>query len=290
MVRVLNVNSGKIQTMPLDDYLVGVVAAEMPAKFEPAALEAQAIAARTYTLKRIEQGKSSHPGADLCSDPSHCQAWKGDDELGQEWGILHYASYHRKIVEAVRSTEGMVVTYQGELIDPVYHSTCGGATENSEDVWVYKMPYLRGVTCGYCRDAPHYQDTIAISWSDLYKKLDLSPSVPVTSSAGKSKNRAATSGPLAIQALSRSPTGRIKALSIGKSQFAGTELRSRLGLPSTRFRWQADSEGVTFYTQGYGHGVGMCQYGAQGLAREGRSAGEILQYYYQGVEIQRMGG
>ncbi|NPV90697.1 MAG: stage II sporulation protein D [Firmicutes bacterium] len=285
MVRVLNVKSGKVETLPLDDYLVGVVAAEMPAVFEPSALAAQAIAARTYTLKRIRQGKSSHPGADLCSDPAHCQAWKGNDELWREWGVLHYAGYHRKIAEAVESTRGLVVTYQGELIDPVYHSTCGGATENSEDVWVYKVPYLRGVACGYCGGAPHYQDEVTVSWDDLYKKLGLSPAVPVASGAGKSKN----SGPATIQAFAHSPTGRIKTLVVGQKRFAGTEIRSRLGLASTRFRWQLNSDGVTFYTQGYGHGVGMCQYGAQGLARAGKTPAEILQYYYQGVEIQRMG-
>lgn len=289
MVRVLNVKSGKVESLSLDDYLVGVVAAEMPAAFEDSALAAQAIAARTYTLKRIRQEKGSHTDADLCSDPAHCQAWKSDSELWREWGVLHYASYHRKMVEAVESTRGMVITYQGELIDPVYHSTCGGATENSEEVWVYKVPYLRGVTCGYCRGAPHYQDTITVSWYDLYKKLNLSPAVPVTSGGGKSKNRTTADVPAAMQALSRSPAGRVKTLLVSQQRFAGTEIRSRLGLPSTRFQWQVNSEGVTFYTQGYGHGVGMCQYGAQGLALAGKSPAEILQFYYQGVEVQRMG-
>lgn len=292
-VRVLNVKNGKVENLSLDDYLVGVVAAEMPASFERSALAAQATAARTYTLKRIRQSgptvKSNHPEADLCTDPAHCQAWKGQADLWQEWGVLHYASYQRKIVEAVESTRNMVITYQGELIDPVYHSTCGGATENSEDVWVYKVPYLRGVTCGYCRDAPHYKDTIAVSWSEFYSKLDLSRAVPVTSGGGGPKTSKPGNGPAAIQALSRSPAGRIRSLSVDQRQFAGTEMRNRLGLPSTRFSWQVNGEGVSFYTTGYGHGVGMCQYGAQGLAKVGRSPGEILQFYYQGVEIQRMG-
>lgn len=293
-VRVLNNKTGQVMELPLDTYLVGVVSAEMPASFHQSALAAQAVAARTYAIKRVRLSvsadSSAHPQADLCTDPSHCQAWKGDDELRRDWGVLHYYSYHRRIVNAVESTSGLVATYQGELIDPVYHSTCGGATENSEDVWVYRLPYLRSVACTYCSGAPHYQEQATLSWNELYEKLNLPQSVPVVAGSGKdSKSTQANSGPAAIKVMSKSATGRVKTLSVDQRQFAGTEVRSRLGLASTRFTWQADGRGVTFRTQGYGHGVGLCQYGAQGLAQEGRSPAEILKYYYQGVEIQRMG-
>ena len=293
-VQVLDRKTGQVRTLPLETYLVGVVAAEMPARFHPSALAAQAIAARTYTIKRLRQGglpvNSGHPQADLCTDPSHCQASKSDQMLLQDWGLLHFASNYRKLSNAVESTRGLVITYQGELIDPVYHSTCGGATENSEDAWVYRVPYLRSVSCPYCRNAPHYQDEYRVSWSELSSRLQIPLLVPAAAGAGKKQSQPAAAELAALLKVeSRSPTGRVKTLKVGTFSLTGAELRSRLGLASTRLRWQTDRQGVTFFTQGYGHGVGLCQYGAQGLAQEGKTPAEILKYYYQGVEIQRLG-
>jgi stage II sporulation protein D len=125
-LRVLHGETGQVETLALEDYLVGVVAGEMPALFEKEALKAQAVAARTYALKRRELSREEdngpHPQADICTDATHCQAWLSPKEMKERWGFLRYLSYHRKIEEAVRETEGVVITYQGRLIDPVYHS------------------------------------------------------------------------------------------------------------------------------------------------------------------------
>lgn len=287
-VRVLNHRTGRVMNLALDDYLIGVVAAEMPASFHPSALAAQAIAARTYTLKRIKAGQplitgdsTGHPNADLCTDPTHCQAWKSREEMLRDWGVVNFPSYYRRIAAAVRSTSGIVITYQGELIDPVYHSTCGGATENSEDVWFYKIPYLRSVPCNYCSFSPHFREEIFISWRELEEQLGAGLALPV---AAAYPHRVSF-----LQVEKRTATGRLKSLRVGDHSFLASEFRQRLGLPSTRLQWRETREGVVFVTRGYGHGVGMCQYGAQGMALQGKSPQEILQYYYRGVQVQKMG-
>jgi len=286
-LRVLNHQTGRVMELSLDDYLIGVVAAEMPASFHPSALAAQAIAARTYTLKRIKNGSPAaggngrgHPQADLCTDPSHCQAWISKEEMLREWGMVDFPFYYRRIAAAVKSTSGLVITYQGELIDPVYHSTCGGATENSEDVWLYKVPYLRSVPCSYCSSSPYFQSETFLSWRELEERLGENLVLPAA---------AYRRGASLLQAEKRTATGRVKSLRIGERSFLASELRQRLGLPSTRLQWRETRDGVVFITRGYGHGVGMCQYGAQGMAMQGKSPQEILEYYYQGARVQKVG-
>ena len=148
----LQLRPGQVVALPLEEYLVGVVAAEMPAEFNPEALKAQAVAARTYTLLRLstKNGNNQLPDADLSTDPENFQAWIPVSEMRRRWGVLSFGYYYGKIVAAVRDTAGMVVVYHGQLIDPVYCASCGGlGTENAADVWGNDVPYLKGVACNW---------------------------------------------------------------------------------------------------------------------------------------------
>lgn len=282
-LRIFNHRTAQVMVMPLEKYVFGVVAAEMPASFHLEALKAQAVIARTYALKKInnysQMSSSAHPDADICTDPKHCQDWKSDVELREKWGFKYFNYYH-KVQSAVKATQGEVVTYQGKLIEPVYHSTCGGRTENSEDVWMVKLPYLRSVECHWCKNSPRYEQRLLLSWDEIEKRLDF----PVVTLVSGVK----TIDPQdIIQPLKKTATGRIKQLQIGEQVISGTEFRNRLELNSIWVSLEADQEKVIFYMRGFGHGVGLCQYGANGLAREGKNYKEIIKYYYQDVEIVR---
>lgn len=283
MIRVWHHDTQQVENMPLEQYLVGVVAAEMPASFELEALKAQAIAARTYALKRMQAAEGGanevHPAADVCTDPAHCQAWIDDSRQRENWGVLRYYQYHTKIKRAVEQTRGLVLVYNGRLIDPVYHSTCGGRTENARDVWNYDVPYLRSVECPWDKDSPRWQDQLTLSLDDLENRLQVKLAVP-TSKLSAKKNL--------VRITEQSPTGRAKTVQVGDKTFAATEFRSRLGLRSTRFTVEQQGNEIIFKTIGNGHGVGMCQYGANGLAKEGKDCLEILQYYYQGATVERL--
>jgi stage II sporulation protein D len=284
IVKVLNHSTGEKMELPLEAYVTGVVAAEMPAAFEPEALKAQALVARTYALKRIEMHAQTpnpkHPGLDLCTDSTHCQAWISEKEQQQKWGMLKFPIYQRKIKAAVAATQNQIITYNGSLIDPVYHSACGGKTENSEDVWAQKIPYLRSVVCTWDQEAPRYRGQLTLSWNEVEECLQF-PLVTSATAGNTGKFNPFT----IIQENVKSPTGRLKTLQVGNQKLTATEFRNRLGLDSTFITWKVNNENITFITRGYGHGVGLCQYGANGQAAEGRSYAEIIKYYYQGVQI-----
>ncbi len=283
MVRLYVNSRDEVIELGLGEYVAGVVAAEMPASFHPEALKAQAVVARTYAVKRIRilggRGCDRHPGADLCDDPGHGQAWQPTSALRKRWGFWYFPRYWGKIKRAVQDTAGLVVTYDGLPIDPVYHSTSGGHTENSEDVWGTKVPYLRGVPSTHEDRSPHLKETVRLKWSDLEKALGYQ---------GGSLAVAARREEKVLEVLERSPYGRVKSVRIGERVFKGTEVRSRLGLRSTLFTWHRAGDAVVIETTGYGHGVGMSQYGADGLARTGWNFRRIIQYYYQGVKIENL--
>ncbi|MEW8957729.1 MAG: stage II sporulation protein D [Moorella sp. (in: firmicutes)] len=283
LVRVYFHQTGTVQILPLEQYIAGVVAGEMPAEFAVEALKAQAVAARTYTLKKIEEARVKpdelHPHADICTDPAHCQAYADDDVLRRRWGLFNYWRYKNKIQEAVRATQGMVLTYQGKLIDPVYHANGGGRTERAADVWGRDLPYLQSVPSPWDKDAPRYQSTVALTLEELDRRLGVS--LTAVPAASLSPN-----GGDAIKVLERTASGRVKTIKIGGKTFAATELRRLLGLPSTDFTWQVQGDNLIFTVTGYGHGVGMSQYGADGMAREGKNFAEILAYYYRGTRIE----
>ncbi|MEW5899775.1 MAG: stage II sporulation protein D, partial [Bacillota bacterium] len=258
MVRLFIHQENRIVELPLEEYLVGVVAAEMPAEFSPEALKAQAVAARTYTLRRLSSAGAAdqlHPGADLCDDFRHGQAWLSRQELENRWGTPDYYRYYYKVKKAVDDTKGLVITYQGELIDPVYHASCGGkSTENAEDVWKFKEPYLRSVACPYDAD-PQPVQTKAVSLEIVDRMLGTNlMTVPAAGGAETRRD---------IRVLERTATGRPKTVRVGDKIIPATVMRDLLELRSTDFTWKIEGNRVVFTTRGYGHGAGLCQYGAK---------------------------
>ncbi len=277
-VRLYLTGKGKVITLDLEDYLVGVVAAEMPASFHPEALKAQAVAARTLTVKKMRifggSGCKAHPQADLSDDFRESQAWLSRQDLIKKWGFWEYLKNQARIEEAVKATAGLVLTYNGEIIEAVYHSTSGPRTENAEEIWGDYYPYLRSTECPFGQHSPRYQEEKFIPYPEFWAKLGdgFSPGA----------------GPPALRILEYTAGGRVKTISVEGQPLRGETFRSRLGLNSSRFTFQMLKEGILFQTVGYGHGVGLCQYGADGMARQGWDFRSILKYYYRGVEIVRL--
>ncbi len=284
VVRLYLHQENRVVYMQLEDYLVGVVGAEMPAEFPLDALKAQAVAARTYVLKRINLNEKDvnnrlHAGVDVCDDQRHGQAWLSREDLKKRWGALRYYNYYYKIKKAVDETKGQVLTYQGELIEPSYHSSCGGRTEDAADVWKFQAPYLKSVPCPYDAD-PDPVQTASFSLEQVDQALGTSLSVVAVSGQEISTAN--------IKLLEKTGAGRPKTLQIGNRQFSTVAVREQLGLRSTNFTWNIEGDTVTFTTTGYGHGVGLCQYGAKGMAGHGYDYRVILGHYYSGAEITEM--
>ena len=273
-VRLLN--EGKVTTLTMSQYLTGVVAAEMPATFNPEALKAQAVAARTETLYHILEYKSDvHPDADVCSDPADCQAYKTDSELRENWGVL-YEEYINKIATAVRSTDGECLVYDSEPIQAVFHSSSAGQTADSGEVWENSLPYLVSVISPETSDTvPNYVSSVVVTLSDFKATiLKFYPEAVFAKERGKW-----------VTDITHTASGRISALKIGGVTISGTSLRAMFGLRSTAASIAVDEKDVTFTTTGYGHGVGMSQYGANTLATEGKTYSAILTWYYTGVQF-----
>ena len=279
-LRVFNHTTGQVREVELEEYLVGVVAAEMPASFDLEALKAQAVVARTYTVNQMRaydgKGCDKHPDpADICTDHTHCQAWESEEASLGKWAAADAAEYLNKIRTAVRETAGLVVTNDGQTIDAVFHAHCGGHTENSEDVWSSALPYLRAVHCPWCAGTRWSKTEHTFTGAQFAQKVLPHVSAVPVSTAGRPL--------LASPALSTG--GRIKTLTVAGESVSGRVMRSALGLPSTNFTWRIEGDTVIFTNQGYGHGVGLCQYGADGMAKAGKTYTEIIQHYYTGVEL-----
>ena len=265
---VLN-RSGNLQQMTLEDYLLGVVLAEMPASFEPEALKAQAVVARTYTCKRMEGGK--HDAAAVCMDPGCCQGFRAPADYLDEGGKQTAVD---KVRSAVKSTDGQVLHYDGSLIDATYFSCSGGSTEDAVAVWGQDVPYLRSVDSPGEEDAPRFTDSVSFTTSEFAGKLGLSDQGDPASWFG---------------AVRYTEGGGVDTMVIRGKTFTGPRLRSALGLRSTAFSVSVDGKTITVTTRGFGHRVGMSQYGAPAMARTGSSWAEILAHNYTGAELVRLG-
>ena len=269
LVGLWDAKQNKMLSLTLEEYVQGVVAAEMPASFHPEALKAQAVAARTYAYRRIlrDERIPEHPEAHLSSDYQSGQAWISWETFFEAHGPSAGRALQRKIKNAVKQTEGVLAYHNGEPILAVYHSTSGGRTENSEHYWSEQLPYLRAVEDPYSVNSPGHYSTATISLSKLAEILDVDR---VTN----------------FKVIERYPSGRVKTVEVGEKWFSGREIRQRLSLRSTWFTAEILGNEMVFSVWGYGHGVGMSQYGAQGMATSGYSYAEILQYYYQGIELK----
>lgn len=271
--------TGQVEKLPLEDYVVGVIAAEMPAEFDLEALKAQAVAARTFIVRRLADGdKSGVPGLQAnVTDTVNHQAYISRDELEAKWkGKPEELAKLKRAVEESRNT---IMTYNGKPITASFFSTGNGYTENSEDYWSQDIPYLRSVASPWDKQAPGYQETVQMSIKDFLTKLGL---------VGKAIPAVATGEhqPF-IQILSKTEGHRIKEISIGGETFSGREVREKLGLRSSEFSWKTSGSDVLITTYGYGHGVGMSQWGAEGMAKEGYTATQILKHYYTGVQFSK---
>ncbi|NTZ20863.1 stage II sporulation protein D [Paenibacillus sp. JMULE4] len=267
----------RTELVSLEQYVRGVVAAEMPMEFELEALKAQAMAARTYILRRLLDGdQSSVPVPEaMVTDTTAHQVYVTDQELKQRWGEENYVSYMEKLNRAVTETKDIILTYQGQPIEASFFSTSNGYTENSEDYWNVALPYLRSVASPWdAKLSPRYKETITLTGKELQRMLGLSSAIPVTSGNTSS-----------IKVIERSAGNRIKKLSINGKLFTGREVREKLGLNSSQFQWKYTNGKWEITTFGYGHGVGMSQWGANGMAKESRKAEEIVKYYYTGIEL-----
>ncbi len=268
-LRVL-MEDGTIRTMDMQDYLRGVVAAEMPASFHPEALRAQAVAARTYALYCASFSK--HGEAQVCTDYRCCQAWQRDEKLKDRWGEAFDAN-EQTISAAVGGTYGEYLAAGGRPAFAAFHSSSAGATENSADVWS-AVPYLVSVSSPETeRDVPNYVSTVRCSPID-FRDTVLS-----------AHPEADFSGPedTWIGALRHDGSGRVASVVLGGTELGGTELRSLFSLRSTAFTLERTDEGFVFTVTGFGHGVGMSQYGADKMARLGADYREILAHYYPGT-------
>ncbi len=266
-------NENMVHELPLEEYIYSVVAAEMPATFETEALKAQAVAARSYALHRKENPSPDHPGACVCTDYTHCKAYKSKEELDSQWKE-NSSDYETKIKNAVYSTQGEIITYNGEVALAVFHSQAGsGRTESSKDVWGGDVPYLVSVESHGEQTAPNFYSTVTVPFDEFKKKItEFNPAVIIESYDQIGK-------------IEKSDGGNVKTIQIGGEQISGKDMRQIFNLRSSCFTVNADDEKVTFQVTGYGHGVGMSQYGANTMAKEGFSYIDILTHYYSGTQI-----
>ncbi|MDR2421618.1 MAG: stage II sporulation protein D [Oscillospiraceae bacterium] len=263
------------------EYLVGVVAGEMPASFEPEALRAQATAARTYALYGVfVSAPGSHPEADVCSDPGCCAAFASDVSLREGWGGDYDANIS-KIRSAVASTDGVYITYGSEPILAAFHSSSYGSTENAEDVWLGARPYLVSVPSPETEeDVPGLISTVTVSPEDFKATATAAlPDAVFGHDAGTW-----------ITDVTEDRAGRVATLKIGGVPVTGAKLRALFGLRSTAVSVRVDASGdggadVVFTTAGHGHGVGMSQYGANAMAKSGAGWRDIIKAYYTGAEL-----
>ena len=266
IIRLLDESTNEITNINLEDYIIGVVAAEMPASFELEALKAQAVAARTFAMYKKETRNLDY---DLIKGVKD-QAYKDNKTLLAQWKVNFFTNY-LKIRQAVEETQGQVLTYNGEVINAFYFSMSNGYTENCELVFAQDLPYLNSVSSKWDNESlNNYSYTINFSKEDFCSSLGI------------------TCDSVEIQDITKSDSNRVLTITINNQTFKGTEMRSKLGLRSTDFDIVMNESGIMITTRGYGHGVGMSQYGANGMAKEGYSYEEIVKYYYQNTEITNL--
>lgn len=265
-VNLLNESDGSIKNVNIEDYIIGVVAAEMPASFEPEALKAQAVAARTYAMYKKETRNLDY---DLIIGTKD-QAYQTNEELLKKWGVSFFKNY-LKVRDAVLATEGEILTYNGQTINAFYFSMSNGYTENVESVFKSDLPYLKSVPSTWDNESiKNYEFTKTISKEDFCKSLE----IPCDN--------------IKIENIQKTSSNRVASLTINDKTLEGTKVRSLLGLRSTDFTIECLDNDIKITTKGYGHGVGMSQYGANGMAKENHNYKEILNYFYQNTEISKI--
>ena len=276
-IKLYHAKTSQTEELSLDDYLYGVVSSEMPASFEKEALKAQAIVARTYTIYQITKSKGKHGDADICDDYKCCQAWISKEDRLAKWSENEAEANWNKIVEAVDSTQGKIITYNGSPIDAFFHSNSGGITETASNVWGGdNFPYLQSVQTSGEDGYTQYSSEVEFSQSEFIDKIKTKhPDFEIDFNDNS-----------CVQILEYTESGRIRTIKFGNIQIAGTEARTLLGLKSTNFSFEIVDGKIKFKVLGYGHGVGMSQTGADSMAKAGSSDEELIKHLYSGVEIR----
>ena len=276
-VKLLHVKTGEIEELPMEEYLYGVVSAEMPANYQEEALKAQAIVARTYTIYKMYNG-SKHENADICDDSTCCQAWISKEDRLSKWNEELREENWQKITTAVNETNGKIITYNGEPINAFFHSNSGGTTETVNNVWGGSdYPYLQSVETSGEEEYIQYSSSLTLTKDEVLAKLQ--EKYPETVIDWNMQNP--------INIIEYTESGRIKTIKFGNTSISGVEARTIFGLKSAKFNIEI-GENITFNVVGYGHGVGLSQTGADAMAKIGANAEQIINHYYTGVKIENI--
>lgn len=280
-ISVYRTQSESVEKIRCYDYICGVVAGEMPANYEEEALKAQTIAAFTYTINKMNYVKQNpesdigHKGAFVCDDFSHCKAYLNKDDAKEKWGKKWFDKHYQSIENAVESSLGRIITYNGEAVNAVFHSISSGKTASAKEIWDSEVGYLQSVECEYDKSAKDYETTLTLSHKEFSDKLygELGITLPQNPSEW-------------ISSITYSDSGIVKEFQICDTELSGTYIRKLFSLRSAAFDFEIGDENVLFTVYGHGHGVGMSQYGANEMAKNGKSCDEILKYFYTNVEIE----
>lgn len=261
-------SSGEIITLPFEEYITGVLAGEMPISFELEALKAQAVAARSYAL--VQMQKSKNESYDVV-DTVMNQVYLDENTLKQKWGNS-YTSKINKVRTAVIETKGEYLDYEGNIVEAFFFSTSTGKTENVEEVFSEKLPYLRSVDSSFDEEvSPVFESKVSYTIDEFCKKLNVN-----------------VINPISVQVEKTTSTGRIKNIRINGKSFTGNDAAYKLALRSSFFSISQQGNTIHISTKGYGHGVGMSQYGAEALAKKGYTYDQILKHYYTNVQIKKI--
>lgn len=279
ILKIYDNSSNTLIERKLHELIPEVVAAQIDIDIEYEFIKVQAILARTQILRlsRLFDGKgcSKHIEADLCLD-GHCLDWKSKEEIKDLWGNK-FENRWNKILKATEETEFLIISYNNKIIDPKYHLTCGGSTNNSESVYKNKVVYLRKVLCNHCEDSPYYCRSVDYKLGDMQEAIGVKFN-PLTSTDSFEITDI-------LNEVDREDDGRIRTIKVGETTMTGVEFCNKLGIDSTRFGFRPSI--INFEVRGSGHGVGLCLYGGNKLAAEGNSYKDIIKYYYTGVDIKR---
>ena len=274
-IRLLHNNTGEVEELDIDTYLLGVVSSEIPASFEEEALKAQALVARTYTIYKIANG-SKHENADVCDDSTCCQAWISKEQRLEKWNENDRETNWIKIENAVNSTKGKIATYEGQPINAFFHSNSGGITDTATNVWGgTNYPYLQAVETSGEDEYTQYSSEVLVSKEEFISKIKEYHSDFLIDFNLDNQ----------IEILEYTDGNRIKTIRIGNLNLSGVEVRTIFGLKSAKFQITIEENNIKFSVTGYGHGVGMSQTGADSMAKQGKTYEEIIKHYYTGVEI-----
>ena len=277
-IKLLHSKTGEVENVNIEEYLCNVVSAEMPASFETEALKAQAIVARTYTMFKLNNKK--HDNADICDNSTCCQAWISKEDRLAKWEESKRDEYWQKICSVVQQTKGQVIMYNNEPINGFFHSNSGGTTEIPVNGWGgTNYPYLQVVETSGEEAYTQYASEVTIANTDIINKLK-EKYQDISIDFSKVED---------LKIVEHTESGRVKTVKFGNHKLSGVEVRSIFGLKSTNFEiLKIDNDHIQFKVKGYGHGVGMSQTGADSLAKQGKTAEEIIHHFYSNVNVKKI--